>query len=143
MKISRNKILLVLMPFFIFSGTIFASDSDFLSKYPGQVGEGCFNGRSWIPMNEFSKTMFLIGLQQGVEFVAMQLEFEDRSRLATKLVCGLETSEIEQLMNNFYDDAYNLKLPIVVAYTLIVYKANGASPAEFEERLSRLRKIWQ
>ena len=143
MKILRNKILLVLMLFFIFSGTIFASDSDFLSKYSGQVGKGFFNGRSWIHMNESIKTMFLTGLQEGIQFVTMQLEFEDRARLATKLACGLKTGEIGQLMNNFYDDAYNLKMPIIVAYSLIVYKANGASSAEFEERLSGLRKIWQ
>lgn len=144
MKISRNKVLLVPMLFFIFSGTLFASDSGVYSKYSGQqVGQGFFNGRFWIHVNEFQREIFLSGLQDGMKLVTMKLPSEERSKLAPELACGLTNAEIEPLISNFYDDAYNLKIPIVSVYSLIVFKANGGSPAEFEERLSVLRKIWQ
>ena len=140
----KKIILIALMGLLIFSAKVTIADSNYYTKHPAdQNSTGYCNGRWWSKMGETSKAMYLVGLQEGILNVTMRLEYDERSKLAYELVCGLNSGELRVLIDDFYSDKYNVKLPIIIAYSLIVYKANGATEEEFEERITGLRKIWK
>ena len=73
----------------------------------------------------------------------MQIKEEERVRLAYNLGCDLKIGEISELVDKLYEDTYNIKLPIIITYSLIIFKANGATPEEFEKRMAYLRETWR
>lgn len=136
-------IFTILMCIGITISPVLADDSEFLSKFDGQIGKGFFNGRYWTQLSDDSKTMYLAGLVEGIQLVTMQLDFEDRTRVAKNVVCSYQNQEISPLIDELYDDTLNLAFPINVAYSLVVLKANGALPEEYERAVSQSRSIWK
>jgi hypothetical protein len=102
-----------------------------------------FNGRYWNKLSDFGKTMYVTGLLDGVFFTAKQVDQETRKTFVYDVVCSLKIGEITSLMDDFYKDKFNSNLPMIIAYSLIIKKANGATQKEIDQYLSIQREYWK
>lgn len=142
---TRKMILFGIMVLIVFSGSLFASESDNTSdNYTSQaVGFELLNGRYWLTLPDFSKFMYLIGVQDSSVIIIAPLDMDIKTKLAPQYAGSLKKGEIKDLMNLFYEDTFNRKIPMIIAYTLIMSKSNGLNTEEYKNRLSKARKIWQ
>ena len=73
----KMAVIIAFIGIFILAGGATSTESD-LSKYPGQVGRGFCNGRWWTKMSDTAKTMYLLGLQEGVQLVPKMIGFRNK-----------------------------------------------------------------
>lgn len=141
----KNTILFVTIFLILFSGTSFASESDDSSAYFSQaVGLKLLNGRYWLGLNdnEHARLMYIRGIKDSAISIITKLPLDFRPQLIPQYTNSLSLKETDDLMNRFYEDTFNMKIPMIVAYTLIMAKSNGTTLEAYENQLANARKDW-
>ena len=138
----QNRIVILITIFLLITAQNVLSEDGFSTRMP-DTGKPFLNGRYWEKLPEIGKTMFLSGILDGVYFTTRFISQENRKEFVHDVVCSLKVGEISVLMDEFYKDKYNVNLPIIIAYSIVVDKANGATPEEIEKNISLQRKYWQ
>ena len=116
----------------------------YTSKAPEeQLDKSFVNGRYWLKLSDSNKTFYLLGFMDGVWLVTRFLSKKAKNIIIPEIVSHLKVEEVNKLIDAFYEDTYNLNIPIFQAYNLVMIKANGATPEEFEERVAQTRAYWR
>ncbi|MBL7131292.1 MAG: hypothetical protein ISS45_07835 [Candidatus Omnitrophica bacterium] len=121
--------------------------------------DGQGNGRLWQNIEDGqAKIYYLKGIEEGIllqtknsfnqamaDYLVSDREiYEKINNTLNKAyemltVKGYRLSEIASMIDDFYEDKANIKIPISDAYEYTIYKLQGATPEELEKFLSACR----
>jgi len=93
-----------------------------------------FNGRLWVTLSEPVKSAYVMGIWEGA--LAMNdtkaLEaYNDKSTF----------SETARSIDLFYQEPANILIPVNIAMMLVTAKNNGATTADLDGRLTKIRRL--
>ena len=117
------------------SHQLIGGDSDTLARSAGWT-----NGRIWVTMPLRQRAMYVVACYEGMNFIA---EVTDSTK-ATELAQGIRINEltaveIAKVVDGFYLDAANVRVPIVFALTWARRKVSGASESELNTLAAQYR----
>ena len=107
------------------------------------------NGKPWIKLDLQAKIMYLSGVEDGAVLLISEMDSvqkeKDNARAAYPaldrlMISGFRFGDITEEVDCFYEQASNLRIPIVDAYRYVLKKFKGASPEELAASQSALRK---
>lgn len=115
--------IIITLLFAVLVGQVLAGDDIDLIKTSGLA-----NGRTWTGLRVESKTMYLLGVGEGMQFLAAI----SNNRIANEQfkevsITGFTLGEIIKVVDGFYSDVANARIPIVDAMTWAKKKVNGAT----------------
>jgi hypothetical protein len=128
---------LILLAAFGFSLQTFGADSDYRS-------DGFINGRSWTEMSISSRIDYISGFYDGLSFLATDegASRETRRLRAEVTPYGMKIAEIVAVVDGFYADAANARLPVPLALVWAKKKIFGASEQELDRTAASLRRAY-
>lgn len=95
---------------------------------------GNINGRMWRSLDVTLKTVFLMGLEEGLREAGSNSTTAD-----TYFPKRLTHGEFMESIDQFYAEPANLLVPVIRAMPLITGKVNGAQQSTFDKILALLR----
>ena len=108
-----------------------------------------YNGHVWNDLDLQSKTMYIIGIEEGATLLVdeMSLDVLEKNITHSTLIAlkriystGFQASDIVLEIDKFYKQSLNIEIPIVEAYRHVLKKFNGVSPDELTQNEAKLRK---
>jgi hypothetical protein len=108
-----------------------------------------YNGHVWNDLDLQSKTMYIIGIEEGATLLVdeMSVDVLKKNNTQSTLIAlkriystGFRASDIVLEIDKFYEQPINIGIPIVEAYRHVLKKFNGASPDELVQNEAKLRK---
>jgi hypothetical protein len=111
------------------------------------VGKNWVNGKSWEKLDYNGKLGFVCGLFDGITLFWSAAEGGKKGDLDSvyhglSIPSNLTVGDVVKGIDEFYQDAGNIKLPAICAYLFFAYKARGDSNEVLEKRLSLWRKMF-
>ena len=112
---------------------------------------GQMNGRGWKTLGK-AKVVYLLGLEDGLAAGLIHGSFakggqgitsEEFQKEFFKVIPDRFTrDEVISEIDGFYEDAANVLIPVRGAVEWVAEKMKGASPAELQERATRIRQLY-
>jgi hypothetical protein len=108
-----------------------------------------YNGHVWNDLDVQSKTMYIIGIEEGATLLVdeMSIDVLEKNTTRSTLIAlkridstGFRASDIALEIDKFYEKSINIGIPIVEAYRHVLKKFNGASPDELAQNEAKLHK---
>jgi len=132
------------LPLILIAGVIPCfSESEVLSHT-----RGWSNGRIWQSMDRSQKISYLMGADDGESHLMNEVESVDP--VLAKRIEGIlnpqqiktpiKQSEIASVIDDFYRDAANLRLPVAFALTWASMKINGTEESELSRYVIGMKK---
>jgi|GEM_PF-4850518 hypothetical protein len=109
--------------------------------------EWAFNGSGWLSMDTYSRAAYALGMVDGTLMLLMQVKSENTgslgstvSRERSKLTAYDLVDEIIPLINDFYADSGNIKVPVIEAYRYALKKLQGNSNDRLRNDAAQLKQ---
>jgi hypothetical protein len=108
-----------------------------------------YNGHVWNDLDLQSKTMYIIGIEEGATLLVdeMSVDVLEKNNTQSTLIAlkriystGFQASDIVLEIDKFYEQPINIGIPIVEAYRHVLKKFNGASTDELVQNKTKLRE---
>jgi hypothetical protein len=120
------------------------TDEKLVSKF---VGKNWVNGRSWEKLDYSGKLGFVCGLFDGITLFWAAAEAGKKGDLepvyhGLSVPSSLTVGDVVKGIDEFYEDADNIKLPATCAYLYYAYKSRGDSHESLEKRRTVWRKMF-
>ena len=110
---------------------------------------GLNNGRAWAKISSSSdKVVFLMGLEDGIEegirIAKANVSEKERVKLIYEVtITAFNRGEVIKVLDDFYTDISNRKIPIAAAYIFVGKRLKGKlTPEKEAELITRLRKTY-
>jgi len=109
------------------------------------------NGRAWTVLDAQAKITFLVGIENGLALVPLQMQTEKRidksindahASSAYLTISGFRFGDLVSQVDSFYSDTANLKIPVIEAYRYVIKKMKGATSEELATSAANLRRIY-
>jgi hypothetical protein len=97
------------------------------------------NGRMWKLFTENEKITYVAGVRAGISLICLTNSELEPAGDFYKLV-GKSNKEISAMIDTFYEDAANVRIPVLTAYIWAAKKINGVANEELEELIAQLRR---
>lgn len=119
-----------------------------------QVGDNLYNGtngNAWKKLDMQAKITFLLGAEEGLVMMQLQMQTEKRSNKSimdaqasgsSLMINGFRYSDMVSQVDSFYSDTANLRVPIIEVHRFVLRKLKGATPLELENSAATLRRIY-
>jgi hypothetical protein len=125
-------------------GAAATSDEKLLNKF---VGKNWVNGKSWEKLDYNGKLGFVCGLFDGITLFWSAAEGGKRGELDSvyhglSIPSNLTVGDVVKGIDEFYNDAGNVKLPAICAYLYFAHKARGDAGEVLDKRLAVWRKMF-
>jgi len=125
---------------------IYATGRSSDGNYTGGYG----NGRFWVGMTKQERILYLVALEDGVQYLGTELypRLDEKplgilnNNMAENTVPGVRMSEIAEKVDKFYSETVNVRIAIVYARDYVFKGLRGASKKEMEDYESFLRGFW-
>jgi hypothetical protein len=112
-----------------------------------KVGLNQFNGRLWNKMDLKQKSFYILGMLEGIDafYISSDPVAEKYIKQFDKIkdsfhTIGFNNVEIAKMIDAFYEDNSNIKVPIFEILKCVVLKTKGSSQDDLDKVLSSLRK---
>ncbi len=93
-----------------------------------------FNGRLWVTLSEPAKSAYVIGIWEGALAIDDKRAIEDYNDKST-------FDETARGIDLFYREPANMPVPVNIAMMLVTAKNNGASAADLDNRITKIRRL--
>ncbi len=109
------------------------------------------NGRVWKKLDIQAKITFLVGLEQALVMLPLQMQAEKRADKSIRdaqasgsslMIAGFRQSDFVSQVDSFYADTANIRVPVIEVYRYVVQKMKGATPEELVNSAATLRRIY-
>jgi hypothetical protein len=108
-----------------------------------------YNGRVWNDLDLQSKTMYILGIEDGATLLVAEMSVDvlDKNTTRPTLIAlkrlnsaGFQVSDIVSEIDTLYEQPSNIRIPVVEAYRHVLKKFRGASPDELAKNEAKLRE---
>ena len=124
----------------------------FVSPSIGQtLTGGQINGSGWKTLGK-AKVIYLMGLEDGLAAGLILGSFakggqgitseEFQKEFFRVIPDQFNRDEVISEIDSFYEEAANVLIPVRSAVEWVAEKMKGASPAELQERLTKIRRLY-
>lgn len=112
-----------------------------------KVGLNQFNGRLWNELDLNGKSAYILGMLDGIDsfFIASKPVATNNFNYLVDIkdsfhASGFNSIELAKMIDDFYKDKSNIKVPIFEILKCVVLKINGSQRDDLDKVLSDLRK---